>query len=182
MSRIGKQPVPIPDGVTVSVDGGTVSVKGPKGDLTFEPHRNMSVALSDDGKTVEVTRPNDQPQNRALHGLTRSLIDTWSSASRSRSSGSWKSRAWATTPSSPGRRSSCRWASPTRSSCRCPKGLTVAVTDPTHLTVSSPDKQAAGQFAANVRKVRPEPYKGKGIRYAGEQIRRKAGKAFGSGG
>ena len=183
MSRIGKQPVTIPDGVTVSVNAGTVNVKGPKGDLSFDPHPNMSVALADDGKTVSVERPNDQSQNRALHGLTRSLIDNMVTGVKEPFEKKLEIQGVGYNAKLNGNTLALQVGFANTIELTVPDGVTCTLPDQTHVVVTSPDKQACGQFAANVRKVRPpEPYKGKGIRYQGEQVRRKAGKAFGSGG
>ena len=183
MSRIGKQPVAVPDGVTVSLDGAAVKVKGPKGDLAFTPHSNMTVAVADDGKSVEVTRPNDQAQNRALHGLTRSLIDNMVTGVKEPFEKRLEIQGVGYNAQLAGQTLKLQVGFANTIELTVPDGVTCTLPKPTEVVVQSPDKQACGQFAANVRKVRPpEPYKGKGIRYAGEQVRRKAGKAFGSGG
>ena len=183
MSRIGKQPVPIPDGVTVALDRGRVSVKGPKGDLSFAPHKNMNVALAEDGNSVVVTRPNDQSQNRALHGLTRSLIDNMVKGVKEPFERKLEIRGVGYNAKLNGNKLALQVGFANTIELTVPEGVTCTLPDATHVTVTSPDKQAAGQFAANVRKVRPpEPYKGKGIRYDGERVRQKAGKAFGAGG
>ena len=183
MSRIGKQPVPVPDGVTVAVNGGAVSVKGPKGDLSFTPHPNMNVAVADDGKAVQVTRPNDQAQNRALHGLTRSLIDNMVVGVTQPFERRLEIRGVGYNARLNGNTLALQVGFANTIELAVPDGVECTLPDATHVVVRSPDKQKAGQFAANVRKVRPpEPYKGKGIRYEGEQIKQKAGKAFGAGG
>jgi large subunit ribosomal protein L6 len=183
MSRIGKQPVKVPAGVKVQVDGRKVFVEGPKGKLELEIHRNMAVQYDDKEKAIQVTRPDDERQNRALHGLTRSLINnlvqgvTKGYEKRLKIEGvGYQARmdkkalvltvgyanAVAKTP---------------------PEGVTVELSDPTTIIIKGADKQKVGQFAAEVRQVRkPEPYKGKGIRYENEQVRRKEGKSFASGG
>ena len=183
MSRIGKQPVVIPGGVKVRVGDGKVNVEGPKGKLEFAYHRNMKVDLADGGKAVKVERPDDERLNRALHGLTRSIIAnmvqgvTKGFEKRLVIEGvGYQARmdkksvvltvgfanAVVLTP---------------------PDGVTVALTDPTHIVVTGADKQKVGQFAAEVRASRkPEPYKGKGVRYENEVVRRKEGKSFTSGG
>jgi large subunit ribosomal protein L6 len=183
MSRIGKQPVTVPAGVKVKVADGKVWVEGPKGKLEQPYHRNIRVEYDEKDKVVRVTRPDDERQNRALHGLTRSLIAnmvegvTKGFEKRLKIEGiGYQARmdkkavvltvgyanAVAMTP---------------------PDGVTVELTDPTTIVVRGADKQKVGQFAAEVRRVRkPEPYKGKGIRYENEQVRRKEGKSFTSGG
>lgn len=183
MSRIGKQPVTVPDGVTVSVDGGVVNVKGPKGDLSFGPHPNMTVALADDGKSVSVTRPNDLAQNRALHGLTRSLIDNMVTGVKEPFERKLEIRGVGYNARLNGQTLALQVGFANTIELTVPDGVECTLPDATHVVVRSPDKQKCGQFAANVRKVRPpEPYKGKGIRYDGEQVKQKAGKAFGAGG
>src|SRR5436190_2072686 len=182
MSRVGKQPVTIPAGVKVKIADGKVSVEGPKGKLEQPYHSNMKVELDEAAKVLHVTRPDDERQNRALHGLTRSLIAnmvqgvTQGFQKRLKIEGiGYQARmdkkavvltvgyanAVAMTP---------------------PDGVMVELTDPTTIVIRGADKQQVGQFAAEVRKVRkPEPYKGKGIRYENEQVRRKEGKSFTSG-
>ncbi|QDT16045.1 50S ribosomal protein L6 [Alienimonas californiensis] len=183
MSRIGKQPVAVPDGVTVAVNNGSVNVKGPKGDLTFAPHPNMTVTLADDGKSVSVSRPNDQAQNRALHGLTRSLIDNMVTGVKEPFERKLEIRGVGYNARLNGSTLSLQVGFANTIMLTVPDGVECTLPDQTHVIVRSPDKQKCGQFAANVRKVRPpEPYKGKGIRYDGEQVKQKAGKAFGSGG
>ena len=183
MSRIGKQPVAVPDGVTVSLDGGAVKVKGPQGDLAFAPHPNMTVTVADDGRTVTVTRPNDQSQNRALHGLTRSLIGNMVTGVKEPFEKRLEIQGVGYNAQLAGQTLKLQVGFANTIELTVPDGVECTLPKNTEVVVRSPDKQACGQFAANVRKVRPpEPYKGKGIRYAGEQIRRKSGKAFGSGG
>ena len=183
MSRIGKQPVAYPAGVKVQVSGGKVRVEGPKGKLELDYHRNMNVQLDEAAKVIRVTRPDDERLNRSLHGLTRSLIAnmvkgvTAGFEKRLKIEGiGYQARmdkktlvlvvGYANSIDMPP-----------------PAGVTVALPDPTTIVITGPDKQAVGQYAAEVRKVRkPEPYKGKGIRYENEQVRRKEGKSFASGG
>ena len=182
MSRIGRKPVPVPPTVKVAIADSTIQVEGPKGKLSFKYRPEIDVKFDQAGGQIVVTRHDDERVNRSLHGLTRSLVANMVQGSPAATPRSSKSSASATRPSS---RRPTRWrfrsAMPTRSCWRRPPGVSVAVPDPTHITISGADKQAVGQFAAVVRKVRPpEPYKGKGIRYEGEFVRRKAGKAFGS--
>lgn len=183
MSRIGKQPVAIPGNVTVKVADGTVKVKGPKGELQFAYHRNMNVQLDEGAKVLRVSRPDDERLNRALHGLTRSILSnmvegvTKGYEKRLKIEGigyqaRMDKKALVLTV---GYANSIEMTPP--------EGVTVTLADPTTIIVAGADKQKVGQFAAEVRLVRkPEPYKGKGIRYENEQVRRKEGKSFTSGG
>lgn len=179
MSRIGKKPVTVPSDVTVSVSGQAVSVKGPKGELKLDVHPNMSVAV--DGDQVVVTRPNDLRENRALHGLTRSLIQNMVAGVVQPFVRRLTIVGVGYNASLAGNKLSLQVGFANTVVLEVPSGVEVEVPAPTSVIVRSADKQAVGQFAANVRAVRPpEPYKGKGIRYENEQVRRKAGKAFGS--
>ena len=177
MSRIGKQPIAIPAGVKVAVANGTVKVEGPKGKLELAYHPNMKVAA--DGKQLTVERPNDDRQNRALHGLTRALINNMVVGV---SDGFRKEleivgvgyRAAAQGPTTLDL--ALGFSHPVK--IQAPDGITFEVPAPNRIAVKGSDKELVGQVAADIRKLRkPEPYKGKGIRYAGEQIRRKVGKA-----
>jgi large subunit ribosomal protein L6 len=175
MSRIGRKPITVPSGVTVQVDGGHVTVKGPKGELSHTVHADMEVAH--DGGEIKVSRPSDQKRHRALHGLTRSLLYnmvegvTNGFAKRLEIHGvGYKAEAI-----SKGVRLVVGYSHPV--DYAAPAGVQIQVENPTTLAVEGIDKQAVGQVAAEIRKVRPpEPYKGKGIRYQGEYVRRKAGK------
>ena len=180
MSRIGKQPIPIPGGVTVDVADDVVTVKGPSGTLSQAVNPDLTVTI-EDGE-VRVTRPSDERDHRALHGLTRSLIANMVEGVTSGYSkkleivgvGYQAQLKAANTVA-------LQVGFANQIVLEAPPGVSVVVPDATHITISGTDKQAVGQFAAVVRKVRPpEPYKGKGIRYEGEVVRRKAGKAFGS--
>ncbi len=182
MSRIGRKPVPVPANVKVSVADVTVQVEGPKGTLTYAHRPEIGVRYDEASREVIVTRPSDEREARALHGLTRSLI---ANMVEGVSNGYAKKLEIVGV----GYQAQLRGAGTlalqvgfaNQVILQAPAGVTVAVSDPTHVIVSGADKQAVGQFAAEVRKVRPpEPYKGKGIRYEGETVRRKAGKAFGS--
>jgi large subunit ribosomal protein L6 len=183
MSRIGKQPVTVPAGVKIRVADGKVNVEGPKGKLEFAYHRNMKVEFDDKGKVVKVTRPDDERQNRALHGLTRSLI---ANMVLGVSKGFEKKLAiegvgYQARMDKKSVVLTMGYADPV--TLTPPDGVTVALTDPTHIVVTGADKQMVGQFAAEIRRARPpEPYKGKGVRYENEQVRRKEGKSFTSGG
>lgn len=176
MSRIGKLPVPIPSGVEIKVDGQSVTVKGPKGEL----HRVFPdrVAISvDDGQAV-VTRTDDERQSRALHGLSRALLANMVTGV---SEGYQKSLSivgvgYRAAASGKGIELQVGFSHPVN--FEAPDGVTIEVPEPTRIIVSGIDKELVGQVAANIRKVRPpEPYKGKGIRYTDEHVRRKAGKA-----
>jgi large subunit ribosomal protein L6 len=183
MSRIGKQPVSYPAGVKVQLADGKVRVEGPKGKLEFAYHRNMNVQVDEGAKVIRVSRPDDERQNRALHGLTRSLIAnmvdgvTKGFEKRLRIEGigyqaRMDKKALVLTVG---------YANAVE--MEPPAGVAVELPDPTTIVIRGADKQKVGQFAAEVRRVRkPEPYKGKGIRYENEQVRRKEGKSFTSGG
>ena len=183
MSRIGKQPVVIPANVKVSVADGTVNVEGPLGKLSLVTHRVIKVEHDAAGKVLRVKRPNDERESRALHGLTRSLIAnmvegvTKGFEKRLKIEGiGYQARM--------DKKSivlTVGFANPI--TLTPPDGVAVALTDPTHIVVTGADKQKVGQFAAEIRASRPpEPYKGKGVRYENEQVRRKEGKSFTSGG
>ena len=177
MSRIGKVPVPVPTGVDVTIEGPRVTVKGPKGTLSHTIPTPITVDRDDAGAIV-VTRPDDERASRSLHGLTRTLLANLVTGV---TAGYEKRLEIVGT----GYRVAARgnalefalgFSHPVVVSA--PDGITFAVETPTRFSVSGIDKQQVGEVAANIRKIRkPEPYKGKGVRYAGEQIRRKAGKA-----
>lgn len=180
MSRIGKEPVAIPDGVDVTVAGGVCTVRGPKAELSHPVHPDITVEVADG--LVVVTRPSDAREHRSLHGLTRSLIANMVEGvtkgyERSLEIVGVGYRAAAR--GSDGITLQVGYSHPVE--IDAPDGITFAVPSANRITISGADKQQVGQVAANIRAVRrPEPYKGKGIRYAGEQIRRKAGKAAGA--
>jgi large subunit ribosomal protein L6 len=183
MSRIGKQPIALPSGVKIRLENGTVFVEGPKGKLQFTHHRNIKVALDDVKKAIVVTREDDERINRALHGLTRSIVAnmvegvTKGYEKRLKIEGiGYQARMDKKSVVLTVGYANAVTVTP-------PEGVTVAVPDPTTIVVTGADKQRVGQYAAEVRHVRkPEPYKGKGIRYENEQVRRKEGKSFASGG
>lgn len=180
MSRIGKQPVPIPAGVKVSLNNGTVRVEGPKGKLEQAVHPNMKVET--DGKEVKVARPNDERQNRALHGLTRALINNMVVGVTKGYERRLKIEGVGYQAAMKGKGVELTVGFANRILHTPPDGVTVAVPDPTTIVVAGADKHAVGQFAANVRaSKKPEPYKGKGIRYENEVVRRKEGKSFTAG-
>jgi large subunit ribosomal protein L6 len=178
MSRIGRKPIVIPGGVTVTVDGSTVKVKGPKGELsrTFEPSMKVRV----ENNEVLVERPNDEKRERALHGLTRALIanmvtgvtDGFKKTLEIVGVGYRAEKKGKNLVVSVGYSHPVNYPEPA--------GITLTTPAPTTIVVEGVDKQKVGQVAAELREFRPpEPYKGKGIRYQGEQVRRKAGKTAG---
>ena len=175
MSRIGKKPVVVPQGVTVNVQGNTVSVKGPKGELTRTLPADMTIAL-ENGEVV-VTRPSDEKKHRALHGLTRSLINNMVDGV---SKGFVKTLeiqgvGYKAEAKPYGVNLVVGFSHPVK--YEAPKGIKITVENNTTVKIEGADKEKVGQVAAELRAVRPpEPYKGKGVRYQGEQIRRKAGK------
>jgi len=185
MSRIGKQPIAVPANVTVEMKDGEIRVKGPlnKDGLSVRPHRNIKVEYDAAAKVIRVTRPDDERQNRALHGLTRSLIAnmvegvTKGFEKRLKVEGigyqaRMDKKAVVLTVG---------YANPV--SREPPEGVTVTLPDANTIVIKGTDKQKVGQFAAELRHVRkPEPYKGKGVRYEGEYVRIKEGKSFTSGG
>ncbi len=175
MSRIGKKPLPIPPGVEVTLEGNDVTVKGPKGQLYRRLHKEMTITLADG--ELRVTRPSDARQHRALHGLTRALLANMVEGVTKGFSRSlelhgvgYKAEAQAQ-----GVRLLVGYSHPV--DYAAPEGIAILVDDPTRIRVEGINKELVGQVAAEIRKVRPpEPYKGKGIRYVGEHVRRKAGK------
>jgi large subunit ribosomal protein L6 len=177
MSRIGKLPIPVPAGVDVDIDGRTVTVKGPKGQLTHAVASPITVVRADDG-TIAVSRPDDERQNRALHGLTRSLLANMVTGVTEGYEKSLEIQGvgYRVVPRGSDLEFAVGFSHTVQ--VKAPQGITFRVESPTRVSVSGIDKQAVGETAANIRKIRkPEPYKGKGIRYAGEVVRRKVGKA-----
>lgn len=176
MSRIGRQPIPIPSGVEVKIDGPHVSVKGPKGLLEQSLHPSMKISIDDGNVLVE--RPSEEREHRALHGLTRSLVANMVE-------GVTNGYAKTLEIQGVGYRAALKGSSLEIAVgyshpvvVEPPKGVTFEVPQPTRIIVSGADKQAVGQVAANIRAIRkPDAYKGKGIRYQGEYVRKKAGKA-----
>lgn len=176
MSRIGKQPIPVPSGVDVKVDGSSVTVKGKNGELHRDVHPEMRVAL-DNGQII-VTRPSDRPAHRALHGLTRALlanmvtgVDTGFRKVLEMHGVGYRAQQMGSNI-----QIAVGYSHPV--DVQAPKGITLEVEGNDKIIVSGSDKEQVGQLAAEIRAIRPpEPYKGKGIRYEGEYVRRKAGKA-----
>jgi large subunit ribosomal protein L6 len=175
MSRIGKQPIAIPEGVTVDVEPGRVAVKGPKGELSERVNRDMGVKL-DDG-VLTVSRPTDRGQHRALHGLTRSLVANMVEGVTNGFERQLEIQGVGYRARLQGRNLELSVGYSHTVAVEAPEGIEFEVPQPTQITVRGIDKQLVGEMAARIRRVRPpEPYKGKGIRYAGEQVRRKVGK------
>ena len=176
MSRIGKLPIVIPAGVDVSIDGSTVTVKGPKGELTSTVHSNMIVEK--DGATITVTRPNDNKINRSLHGLTRTLIANMVAGVNEGFKKELEINGIGYRAAKQGNQLVMNIGYSHQVIMDEPEGITIEVPAPNKIVVLGADKQKVGQFAAEIREKRPpEPYKGKGIKYADEVIRRKEGKA-----
>lgn len=178
MSRIGRKPVEILAGVTVSVAGGTVSVEGPEGKLSFEHRPEVTVEVNSDDNTVVVGRVNDQRESRAFHGLTRALIHNMIIGVKEGYEKRLEIVGVGYNGQIQGDTLKLRVGFANELQKKIPMGLDVSCPDNTHIVVKGPDKQKVGQFAAEVRALRkPEPYKGKGIRYEGEQVKIKPGKA-----
>ncbi len=176
MSRIGRQPIAVPAGVEVKVDGSTVTVKGPKGTLTKTVHSNMKVEL--DGAVVTVARPDDSNLNKSLHGLTRTLIANMIEGVEKGYTKELEVNGVGYRVAIQGKDLVLNIGFSHQVIMPAPEGITVEAPNPNKIVISGPDKQMVGQFAAEVREKRPpEPYKGKGIKYADEHIRRKEGKA-----
>jgi len=177
MSRIGRSPIPVPSGVSITINGPNIAVTGPKGTLTRQLVPDISVVQ--EGDQLLVTRPTDEREHRALHGLTRSLVNNMVVGV---SDGFVKELeivgvGYRATAQGPNKLElALGFSHPVH--VEAPDGVTFEVPAPTRIIVRGADKESVGQVAANIRKIRkPEPYKGKGIRYAGERIQRKAGKA-----
>ena len=177
MSRIGKLPVPVPSGVDISIDGSTVSVKGPKGALSHTVAEPITVARDDDGAIV-VTRPNDERESRSLHGLTRTLIANMVVGVTEGYSRSLEIVGTGYRAQMKGKGIEFSLGYSHTITVEPPAGIEFELPNPNQVIVKGIDKQAVGQCAANIRKLRaPEPYKGKGVKYSDERILRKAGKA-----
>src|SRR5213594_4458114 len=175
MSRIGKKPVALPKGVTAQIDGHTITVKGPKGEISRTLHEDMALALED--RTVVVKRPSDETRHKALHGLTRTLIANMVEGVTNGFAKSLEIQGggYQDEPKPFGVQLGVGFSHPVPYTAL--KGIKNTVTNNVLLKVEGVDKELVGQVAAELRNVRPpEPYKGKGIRYVGEQVRRKAGK------
>ena len=176
MSRIGRQPIAVPAGVDVKIDGSTVTVKGPKGTLTRTVHSNMSVAM--DNGEIKVTRPDESNLNKSLHGLTRTLIHNMVVGVTEGSSKELEVNGVGYRAAKQGKDLVLNIGFSHQVIMPEIDGISIEVPNPNKIVISGPDKQMVGQFAAEVREKRPpEPYKGKGIKYVDEHVRRKEGKA-----
>jgi large subunit ribosomal protein L6 len=183
MSRIGKQPVTIPGGVKVQVADGKIRIEGPKGKLEFLPHGSMKIEVDDKSKAIKVSRPNDERLSRSLHGLTRSIIANMVEGVTKGFEKRLKIEGVGYQARMDKKKLVLTVGYANAVEMAPPEGVLVELADPTTIIIKGADKQKVGQFAAEVRSVRkPEPYKGKGIRYEKEQVRRKEGKSFASGG
>ena len=178
MSRIGRMPIVVPSGVEVSIDGSEVTVKGPKGTLSHSVVSPITVSKADDG-TIAVTRPDDERESRSRHGLTRTLVNNMVVGVTEGYEKKLEIQGVGYRVLSKGPTQlefQLGYSHPI--TFNAPEGITFTVENPTHLGVVGIDKQLVGEVAANIRKLRkPEPYKGKGVRYSGEYVRRKVGKA-----
>ena len=175
MSRIGKKPVTVPQGVNLDLQGSTVAVKGPKGELRRTLHAEMKVSLKDGAFTVE--RPSDDKRHKALHGLTRTLVQNMVEGVSKGFSKTLEIQGvgYKAEAKPYGVNLIVGYSHPVK--YEAPKGIKISVENNTVVKIEGADKEMVGQVAAELRSVRPpEPYKGKGIRYQGEQVRRKAGK------
>ncbi|HEV7804669.1 MAG TPA: 50S ribosomal protein L6 [Solirubrobacteraceae bacterium] len=175
MSRIGKKPIPLPTGVTVSIEPELVQVNGPRGTLSERVPRDITVAQ--DGETLVVTRPTDRGQHRALHGLTRSLVANMVEGVTTGFQKTLEIQGVGYRAALKGRDLELALGYSHPVSVKAPEGIEFEVPQPTRVIVKGNSKQMVGELAANIRKQRPpEPYKGKGIRYEGEYVARKVGK------
>lgn len=176
MSRIGRKPINIPAGVDVKIDNGVITVKGPKGTLDYSFNKNMSVEIN--GTEIEVKRPNDDKINRSLHGLTRTLIANMVTGVTEGYQKTLEVNGVGYRVQKQGNKCVMNLGYSHQVIVEDTEDITMEVPDPNKIIIHGIDKQKVGQFAAEVREKRPpEPYKGKGIKYADEVIRRKEGKA-----
>ena len=178
MSRIGRMPIPVPNGVTVAIDGSTVSVKGPKGELSRKFAEGISFVLEDN--KVVTSRSSEEASQKALHGLSRALVANMVEGVTKGYSKQLEITGvgYKAEPKPYGLLFSLGYSHTIE--FKAPKGITLKATQPTQVLVEGADKEVVGQVAAEIRSLRkPEPYKGKGIKYVGEKVRRKAGKAGG---
>ena len=175
MSRIGRLPIDIPAGVTISVDGQDVAVKGPKGELTLTVARPIEVAVEEN--QVLVTRPDDERRSRSLHGLSRTLVANLVTGVTEGYTTKMEIFGVGYRVALKGKTLEFALGYSHPVIIDAPEGITFAVETPTKFSITGIDKQQVGQISANIRRLRrPDPYKGKGVRYEGEQIRRKVGK------
>ncbi|MBI1372889.1 MAG: 50S ribosomal protein L6 [Phycisphaera sp.] len=183
MSLIGKKPVEIPGGVTVTLSGRTITAQGPKGTLTYEHRPEVSVTIDTDAKQVVVDNPGDVKQAKKYHGLTRSLVQNMVEGVSKGFVKNLEINGVGWNAQLQGRKLNLNLGYADTRTLEVPMGVEVVVEGNGKLAISGADKQAVGQFAASIRRQRPpEPYNGKGIKYAGEVIIRKEGKAFAGGG
>jgi large subunit ribosomal protein L6 len=176
MSRIGKQPIPVPSGVDVTIEGQNISVKGPKGALQLDIAEPIVVSRDDDGAIV-VTRPDDERRNRSLHGLSRTLVSNLVTGVTQGYTTKMEifGVGYRVVLKGSNLEFALGYSHPVV--IEAPEGITFAVETPTKFSITGIDKQKVGQISANIRRLRrPDPYKGKGVRYEGEQVRRKVGK------
>ncbi len=178
MSRIGRLPVPVPTGVDVSIDGPRVTVKGPKGQLEHTLAAPITIERDETGSTLTVARPDDERRSKALHGLSRTLVSNMVTGVTQGFTRELEIQGVGYRVVAQGQDLQFALGYSHSITVRPPAGVSFSVQTPTRFTVSGIDKQVVGEVAANIRKLRkPEPYKGKGVRYAGEVVRRKVGKA-----
>jgi large subunit ribosomal protein L6 len=181
MSRIGRSPITVPAGVTVTIgDSNVVTVKGPKGELTRQLHKDMIIEL--EGSVINVKRPSDNKEHRSLHGLTRTLVNNMVTGVTQGFSKTLEIAGVGYRAAKSGQKLALTLGFSHPLEVEPPQGITIDVPQPNRIIVSGIDKEAVGELAAKIRGYRePEPYKGKGIKYEGEVIRRKVGKAGGKG-
>lgn len=176
MSRIGKQPIDVPAGVTVKLEGQVITVKGPKGELSRTLHPDMKINV--DANVITVERPSDEKNHRALHGLTRALIHNMVIGVTEGFKKELEIQGVGYRAQMKGKKLALTLGFSHPLELDAPEGITIECPSATQIVISGMNKEHVGEFAAKVRKYRePEPYKGKGIRYVGEHVRRKAGKA-----
>jgi large subunit ribosomal protein L6 len=179
MSRIGKKPVPVPAGVKVEIADRTITIDGKLGKLVWEHHPAVSIAYDDAAKVLNVTRRDDERQSRALHGLTRALLSNMVVGVTQGYEKRLEIQGVGYLAALQGKTLQLRVGLANELQVPIPDGLKITVPDQQHVVIQGIDKQMVGHFAASVRALRkPEPYKGKGIRYLGEAVRRKQGKAM----
>jgi large subunit ribosomal protein L6 len=179
MSRIGKQPIEVPQGTDVTLNGQVVHVKGPKGELTFDVHPDISVSMDD--RVVSVTRSSDEPKQRALHGLTRMLVANMVEGVVNGFTKTLEIQGVGYRAMKKGSGIELHLGFSHTIAYSASDGVNLDLPDQTTIVITGVDKQKVGQAAAEIRSFRPpEPYKGKGIRYKGEHVRRKAGKTAGA--
>lgn len=176
MSRIGRMPIEVPAGVTVDYKDNTMTVKGPKGELTRTFHPDINIAV--EGNTITVTRPSDVKEHRSLHGLTRALVANMVTGVSEGFTKTLEITGVGYRAAKQGNKLALTLGFSHPVEMEAPAGITIDVPAPNKIVVTGADKEVVGSVAADIRKWRePEPYKGKGIRYEGEVVRRKAGKA-----